>query len=146
MFLPLLLKKGIADLNDRDITHGFTGHPFDSIFRPTHPQPMKSEMADRVHPVTVHEIDPSELARLTSRLRYDALLVFLRELERNLAKDAQSDRGRGRTQLAELLDNAAAAVTPLRDEIAKAWRLSKPFMNDELRVLPEILPRQTGGD
>lgn len=112
---------------------------------PGPPQQMKARMTERIHPVTVREIDPAELARLTSRLRYDALLVFLRELENNLARDARSDRGRGRMKLADLLDKAAAAIAPLRNEIAKAWRLSKPFMSDELRVLPEILPPQADG-
>ncbi len=64
-----------------------------------------------------------QLATDLGNLRYDALAQFLRLLSEKIEHDGDADLGRNRPKLAGHLHRAA-------DEVARAWRLCKPFMNE----------------
>lgn len=98
-------------------------------------------MNERTHPVTVAGAEEglADLAHRVGRMRYDALAFFIRALSANLAEQAAGDRGRGRRQLGALLDQAASQSGDLQETIEKAWRLSRPYMADELSETPEIV-------
>lgn len=68
------------------------------------------------------------LAEEIGDLRYDSLFELLELLSRKIEKDGQKDRGRGRTQLADSLQQAATVLQESAEHIKIAWQISEPFM------------------
>lgn len=98
-------------------------------------------MSERIHPVTIAEgSSPEDLAVEIGRMRYDALRTFLGALAQNFEAEAAADEKRGRRKLAQSLRNAATHARDTQAQVEEAWRISKPFMADELALNPEILP------
>jgi len=64
-----------------------------------------------------------QLATDLGNLRYDSLAQFLHLLAQKLGQDGDADLGRNRLKLAGHLHRAA-------DEIARAWQLCKPYMEE----------------
>lgn len=75
-----------------------------------------------------YERNFEQLAKEIGDLRYDTLAEFLRLLSQKIEQDGQQDRSRGRTQLADSLQRAAANLEESAESIELAWRISEPFM------------------
>ena len=84
------------------------------------------------HPLKVEGFDGSldDLAKAIGKMRFDSIDDFLRCLAEDLHKQADDDNEAGRIQLANSLYSAALNVYSARDKIAKAWKISKPYMQD----------------
>jgi Na+/phosphate symporter len=82
------------------------------------------------HKKTVEKYNGSlqELAWDIGDLHYEALTYFLIELKAKLNKDSNKDNNYGRVQLADKLSNAGDLIEKASEEINKAWKLSKPYM------------------
>jgi monomeric isocitrate dehydrogenase len=83
------------------------------------------------HPTRVANFKPKELAKRVAFLRYDALAEFLGELSFLLFEDAQTDRERGRLNLAESLDEAQRELTYAKLAIDRAWTICEPKMKGQ---------------
>lgn len=70
-----------------------------------------------------------KLARDLASLRYDALRDLLNLLSEELIDDSYRDKARRRFLLSRRLLYAAIQVEGARDEIGRAWDISKPHMN-----------------
>ena len=68
------------------------------------------------------------LSERLHRLRYDKVSEFYRHSALELQKQAKKDRARGRNQLADLLDVAAASTESQQALFALIWNLCKPHM------------------
>lgn len=95
---------------------------------------------DREHATQVvgYPATTAELAIEVGRLRYDALALFLEELSRELARQADGDLSRGRTQLAARLTTLAADVAQSAVQTREIWRLCRRHIPQELARTPEI--------
>lgn len=80
-----------------------------------------------------------ELAKDIGNLRYDAQLKFLEKYAANLAEQALADRKRGRTKLADKLQEASIKVRGTYHELRDAWNISKPYMKEELKRDPSLV-------
>ena len=82
------------------------------------------------HPTTIEAYphDLQQLAQELGDLRYDALEEFLQQLSQKIAADGAKDAARGRTQLASALAQAAQTLEQSSKHIAKAWRISAPYL------------------
>jgi hypothetical protein len=83
------------------------------------------------HPTRIANISPKDLARRVANMRYDALAEFLGELSFLLFEDAQTDRERGRLNLAESLDEAQRELTYAKLAIDRAWTICEPKMKGQ---------------
>jgi hypothetical protein len=80
-----------------------------------------------IHKTKIEGYDLQTLANEIGDLRYDALQEFLLCLALKLKKDSLKDRMRGRTQLANQLDEASNHIEKSVDSIEKAWIICEPF-------------------
>jgi uncharacterized Fe-S cluster-containing protein len=81
-----------------------------------------------IHKTEIEGFAIQELADKIGDLRYDTLNEFLIKLATKIKKDAFKDRNRGRTKLANQLDNAAKNIELSADNIDKAWVICEPFV------------------
>jgi hypothetical protein len=80
-----------------------------------------------IHKTAIEGHTLQALANEIGDLRYDALQEFLLCLALKLKKDSLKDRMRGRTKLANQLDEASNNIEKSADSIEKAWVICKPF-------------------
>jgi hypothetical protein len=81
-----------------------------------------------IHKTEIEGFDIQELANRIGDLRYDTLNELLIKLATKIKKDALKDRKRGRTKLANQLDNAAKNIELSAENIDKAWVICEPFV------------------
>ena len=95
---------------------------------------------ERVHPTTIegYSGDLTDLGRDLGRLRFDALLCVLTGLARELDKQESADAQIGRVELSAVLKNANTTLCSTVNHLSVAWRISKPFMDDEIRNVPKL--------
>lgn len=79
------------------------------------------------HPSSV-TLQPLQLARKLTKLRYDRLAEYLGATVCQLYQDANADRMGGRLQLATALDEAAELMGKAVERLDHAWRISEPYM------------------
>ncbi len=72
-----------------------------------------------------------ELVRNIHRMCYNEVVEFYRLAIEELRQQAENDRAKGRTQLAEKLDEAANTVDQLRMQFARIWQICEPHMEVE---------------
>ena len=89
--------------------------------------------ADKIAPLHRAEVAGYEnrlslLAQRIHDLHYDLVAEFYRLTAAVLSDQAENDRAKGRVQLAELLDQAAAASRAQQESFDKIWILCKPYM------------------
>ncbi len=101
---------------------------------------MKREFDSRIshkmkkHPIKIPYYKSLEkLADNIGNLRYDLLVKFLTYLAEKIYQDALKDKSRGRPKLSQTLNNSAKYLRLSRDELKRAWRISKPYMKKELK-------------
>jgi hypothetical protein len=80
-----------------------------------------------IHKTEIKGYDLQTLANEIGDLRYDALQKFLLCLALKLQKDALKDGKRGRTKLANQLDEASNNIEKSAEHIEKAWIICEPF-------------------
>lgn len=73
-----------------------------------------------------------ELAQRVGRMRYDKITEFLDYFEKELRRQENGDRERGRTKLAGMLDDAVGDIGNVRMKMERIYAFCKPFMKDEL--------------
>ncbi len=76
--------------------------------------------------------DMKLLAEMVGDLNYGSLQHFLGHLAIKLNNDGLKDRGDGRNQLGYALNAASDDIQRASIQILQAWRISKPFMKDEV--------------
>jgi hypothetical protein len=81
-----------------------------------------------IHKTEIEGFAIQELADKIGDLRYDTLNELLIKLATKIKKDALKDRNRGRTKLANQLDNAAKNIELSAENIDKAWVICEPFV------------------
>jgi predicted GNAT family acetyltransferase len=82
------------------------------------------------HPTTVAQYPGSleELAKDIAQMRYDAVAEFFGYFAREIQKQEEADKERGREQLSVKLGNSAHFLDELVEEISAAWKICKPHM------------------
>jgi hypothetical protein len=80
-----------------------------------------------IHKTKIEGYDLQTLANEIGDLRYDALQEFLLCLALKLKKDSLKDNMRGRTKLANQLNEASNNIEKSVDSIEKAWIICKAF-------------------
>lgn len=88
------------------------------------------------HPVTVDGFQGSikELAKKVANLRYDAMSLFLEELEKDLRRQQEGDVQRGYVKLAEQGDYMCSNLSWAKFCCDNMMEISSPFldMNEKL--------------
>ncbi len=86
------------------------------------------------HPTTIEGFDGTieALAQRVGRMRYDKVAEFLDYFGKELKRQANGDRQRGRVKLADILDEMTETVKGLRFKMERIFALCKPFMKDEM--------------
>ena len=82
------------------------------------------------HPIEIEGYDLAELAQKIGNLRYDALVVFLDVLSKDLHRQSDADRKRGRYKLANALYDASGDIWGAVSDLEVAWKICEPFMKD----------------
>ncbi|SRR3989339_813908 len=77
------------------------------------------------------------LGQAIALLRYDQQPAILRALSREIRRQAEGDRKRGRVKLATLLLRAQAQAEMLAETYEEILVLSRPYMKEEFAVTPE---------
>lgn len=95
-------------------------------------------MPKKYHPVTIPGCDlrGEALGAALADLRYDEFLLVLQGYVKRTREQAFADRDHPtnpKPQLSEALFDAVDRVSPLALRIERAWRISKPHMEAELR-------------
>ncbi len=72
-----------------------------------------------------------DVAEDVADLRYDKTEEFLTLFSEKIKKDAEADFGRGRVRLSESLHATSKALLEAKEHMAKAWRISEPYMKDD---------------
>jgi hypothetical protein len=75
-----------------------------------------------------YERDFARLAEEIGDLRYDSLAEFLDLLGEKIKRDGNSDRDRGRRQLAEALHETKDKLAQAAKSVDHAWKISAPYM------------------
>lgn len=86
-----------------------------------------------IHPTTVarYPVSLEDLAKDVAQMRYDAVADFFGYLAKEVKKQAEADKEKGREQLRVKLENSAHFLNELVEEISAAWKICKPYMKDE---------------
>jgi len=94
----------------------------------------------RIHPINIDHLpdDARELGRMVAGLRYDALLQFMNGLLNGINIDASKDFYAGKQQLAFIGDDMRKSLYPFIENLERAWKISKPYMAEELEAIPEV--------
>jgi 8-oxo-dGTP diphosphatase len=89
------------------------------------------------HPTSVLgvTVENRELGRHIAELRYDKLSEVLEGMSSELERQSQSDRKRGRPQLAALIGEAKYTLDRANETVIKMFRLSQPYMTHEFETV-----------
>jgi hypothetical protein len=84
------------------------------------------------HPKDIAGItDMKVLAEMIGDLHYETLEELLAQLANKLHVDAKKDLQAGRTELSDKLFDACYSMAQCETFISEAWKICKPFMNEE---------------
>jgi hypothetical protein len=87
---------------------------------------------DKIHPTTIQEKTPSEiLGTELFALRYDLLLEVVRGMKKEAERQAEGDRKRGRTKLAQELEKSASTLGKLEEEVGRLVYICAPYIKAE---------------
>jgi RecB family endonuclease NucS len=94
-------------------------------------------MADektKKHPVEIVGFDGSieECASAIGKMRYDKVAEFFGHLEKELLRQAEGDKKRGRLLLSAYLTIATHLLEKSRKQLERIFSMCRPFMKDEL--------------
>ncbi len=70
-------------------------------------------------------------------LRYDQQPFIFRALSKEIARQAEGDKKRGRVKLATLLLKAQIQAAALAETYAQILKLSRSYMEEEFKIIPE---------
>jgi len=85
------------------------------------------------HPWSVEGFDGTldELAEAVGNMRYDKARDFLEYLADDLKRQADEDKAKGRTDLADKLYKTAETLYAARDSMDAVWKICEPQMEEE---------------
>lgn len=85
------------------------------------------------HPTSVEKYLGSleDLALDLKNMRYDKLTEFLGYLAKHVEAEADKDAANGKIKLPLRLYAASKLLYDAQEEIDSAWKISKPYMEDE---------------
>ncbi|MFT5359692.1 MAG: propanediol dehydratase small subunit [Candidatus Paceibacteria bacterium] len=85
------------------------------------------------HSRTVKGYDGSleDLAIDVGNMTYDQTAKFIDHLSKDLRRQAEGDRGRGRPRLAQKLDQTANYLEYSKNNMDLAWNLCVPYMHSD---------------
>jgi len=72
-----------------------------------------------------------DLASKVGKMRYDRVEQFLEALAADIESQADADKERGRSQLSEVLYRTAENLRQGKTDMAKAWKICKPYMKSD---------------
>lgn len=75
--------------------------------------------------------DMKQLAEMIGDLHYETLAELFKEIGLKLARDAGNDCNNGRTELGMNLLDASLSTIKTYHSIMNAWKISKPFMQQD---------------
>lgn len=86
------------------------------------------------HSVEVDGFDGNleELAQAVFGMRYDRVVDFLEHAGKELRRQSEGDKGRGRMKLSKLLSDAEQKTKELQEIMEEIFLICKPFMKHEL--------------
>ena len=74
-----------------------------------------------------------ELARNIGNMTYDKTAEFIESLADDLRRQGDTYTKRGEAQLAYPVENSAALLYQAKEEIENAWKICKPYMEEQIR-------------